>query len=120
MNTELTRREQTRLEAVQQEHWLKPACDVFENDNEWLIKADIPGSGQQALKLRLDNNELTIEAQRDEHLAEESFAGYRRVFALPSGIDGDKVKAELNHGVVSVHLPKSDAVRPRRIEVAAG
>jgi len=119
MNTELTRREETRPEMVQQERWIKPACDVFENDNEWLINADVPGCGPDALKLHLDNNELTIEAQRGEHVAED-FAGYRRVFTLPSGVDGNNVKAELNHGVVSVHLPKSDAIRPRRIEVTAG
>lgn len=126
MSSEMTQRETSlgdrgRPETVQQERWLKPACDVYENEGEWLITADVPGAKRDALHLHLDKNELTIEARRAEWFGEQAdCAGYRRAFTLPVGIDGDKVKAVLSSGVVSIHLPKSDAIRPRRIEVRAG
>lgn len=122
MNADLTRHEQTRPETVQQARWIKPACDVYENRDEWLITADLPGVEQDALAVNLDKDELTIEARSNTAWfgEESSYAGYRRAFTLPSGIDGGKVRAELQRGVVSIHLPKSDAIKPRRIAVKAG
>ena len=122
MSSELTRRGETRPEHVQQDRWLKPVCDVYENESEWLIRADVPGTNQDALKVHLDKNELTLEARRGEWFGNDSVncSGYRRAFTIPAGIDGDKVKAQLSSGVVSIQLPKSDALKPRRIEVKAG
>lgn len=122
MSSELTRRDESRPENVREDRWLKPACDVYENENEWLIAADVPGTKQEALKVHLDRNELTLEARRAEWFGDDSVkcSGYRRAFTIPAGIDGEKVKAQLTSGVVSIHLPKSDSIRPRRIEVNAG
>ena len=120
MSKELRRRPESP-ERVDQERWIKPLCDVFENEGEWLIMADVPGASSDALQVHLDAGELTIEARRsDRWFGEVGCAGYRRAFTLPSGIDGDKVKAALNQGVVSIHLPKAESLRPRRIEVRAG
>jgi HSP20 family molecular chaperone IbpA len=122
MSKELARRQETRPETVENSRWLKPACDVYENQEEWLISADVPGVSAGGLALHLDKSELTIQATYSGAAVGEgqAFAGYRRLFTLPSGIDADKVKAELREGVVSIHLPKSDAIRPRRIAVKAG
>ncbi|MCB9555910.1 MAG: Hsp20/alpha crystallin family protein [Deltaproteobacteria bacterium] len=121
MSKELSRHEGTRPETVDQLRWLKPACDVFESKDEWLITADVPGTKQDALHLHLDKGELAIEARRTDWFDNsQAFAGWRRVFSLPAGIDGSKVSAELKHGVVSIRLPKSEAIRPRRIAVNAG
>jgi HSP20 family molecular chaperone IbpA len=119
MNTELSKRQETRPERAQQERWLKPACDVYESEAEWLVTADLPGVMQDALALDLDKTDLTIEARRGTWTG-EGYAGYRRVFTLPQEVDRDKVSADLRHGVVSIHLPKSEAVKARRIAVTAG
>lgn len=116
MSTELTERgESVQPEAVQQERWLRPACDVFENENEWLISADIPGVPEDQLALHLHGTELVIEGRRGEEGS--SYAGYRRLFTLPHGIDAGDATAELRDGVAWVHLPKSESLKPRRITI---
>lgn len=118
MSTELTRKEKATPETVREAQWLRPAVDVYENEAEWLIQADVPGITRDALRLHLDKDELVIEGSRNG--SRDGWAGYRRIFALPRGVDGTKVSAELEFGVVTVHLPKSEAVKPRVITVKAG
>ncbi len=120
MSNEMTKRDENTPEAVSQERWMKPPCDVYENDNEWLITADLPGVAKDALSLHLDKNDLTIEARRGEGEWNQGFAGFQRTYTVPAGVDGEKVTAELNNGVVAIHLPKSEAIKPRQITVTAG
>jgi len=116
MSTELTKREENQPEAVSQERFLRPACDVYENDDEWLIIADVPGVEKDTLTLNLDKDDLTIEGRREG----QGYAGYRRAFTLPAGVDGDKVLAKMDRGVVTIHLPKAASIKPRQITVTAG
>lgn len=118
MNSELTKT--GKAEPVENKRWLEPLVDVFENEDEWLIAADVPGVAQDGLELHLDKNELTISARRTDESNRLPYAGFRRLFTLPSGVDGEKVSAELQNGVVSIHLPKSAAIKPRQIHVQAG
>ena len=107
----------------------RPRVDVFENAHEYLVVADVPGVAKDGLDVRFESGELRIEAHRSKAptqeaqgslLAEEYRIGdYRRAFAMPDGIDADKIEAELAHGVLRVHLPKSAAKRPRKIAVRA-
>lgn len=100
-----------------------PDVDIFVNDDEILLVADLPGVGKEDLSINLENNTLTIEAafstgfsgtcQRQEFDAVD----YRRVFTLPKGIDVEKTTAEFRNGVLSLHLPKSSAVKPCEIKV---
>ena len=126
MSKDLTKRAEQELERVEHERWITPLVDVYENNQEWLLIADLPGVEKGDLRLHLDKSELTIEATRKATvegtaLARELVEGnYRRVFELPAGVDGEKVSAELKEGVVAIHLPKTDALKPRRIEVRAG
>jgi HSP20 family molecular chaperone IbpA len=121
MSREITKREEKRPEAVQQqERWLKPACDVVENEHEWLITADVPGVAQSALTLHVDKDQLVIEARRGDKAAGQDYAGFWRAFTLPVGLDAGKISAELRQGVVAVHLPKAEELKPRTIRVTAG
>jgi HSP20 family molecular chaperone IbpA len=104
-----------------------PACDIYESDDEVLVVADVPGVTAEGLEISLDKSELTIVARRDVSPKDGSFLGveyrdceYRRRFTVPGGIDANKVSAELKHGVLWLHLPKSDALKPRQIAVRAG
>ena len=100
-----------------------PDVDIFVNDDEILLKADLPGVARENLSINLENDTLTIEAvyaagftgtcQRREFDA----TNYRRVFTLPKGIDMEKTAAEFRNGVLYLHLPKSSAVKPYQIKV---
>ncbi len=103
-----------------------PACDIYENKEEVLLVADLPGVVPEGLKINLDNDELTLEARRDLPSdgtllsAEYRACDYRRSFVVPSGIDAAKIAAELKDGILHLHLPKSEDVKPRQISVRAG
>ncbi len=120
MRTELTRGREASPEKMSRDRWTKTACDVYENESEWLITADVPGVPKDELSLHLENNELTVEGRRTEWAHNQGFVGYRRTFVLPAGVDGERVVAKLDHGVVAIHLPKSEAMRPRQISVTTG
>jgi len=92
---------------------LTPNVDVFENAEEYLFLADLPGVTQQNLKLSLESDTLAILGTRDG-------VEYRRSFALPTTVDAEQAKAELKSGVLTLHLPKSKASRTRQISVKAG
>lgn len=105
---------------------VSPYVDVFENEHELLVIADLPGVSREDLEIRLDENELTIEARHraaapgNPIRTEYRPSDFRRSFALPSGIDREAVDAQLADGVLRLKLPKEAALRPRRIEVRSG
>jgi HSP20 family protein len=105
---------------------LAPYVDVFENEQEILVVADLPGVARDDLSIHLDENELTLEGRRAPRTegtavsAEYRPADFRRSFVLPQGIDRAKVDAHLSAGVLRLRLPKAEALRPRRIEVRSG
>lgn len=126
MNTEMTKKGVDTPETVQQRNWQTPPFDIYENKDELLLIADLPGVKTDHLKIHMDKNELTIEGLRtvvkhDHVLAEESeVCDYRRTFVVPPSIDEEKIKAETKYGVLRLHLPKSEALKPRQIQVKAG
>ena len=103
-----------------------PPVDVYENREEFLLIADMPGTTKEDLRIHLDKGQLTFDARRAEpedgrRLASESRGTqYHRAFSVPQGIDVDKVTADLRDGVLRVHLPKSAAIKPRQIQVRSG
>lgn len=89
-----------------------PLIDVFENDVEFLLVAELPGVDKEALQITADGNQLEIEAETDS-------LEYRRSFALGDDVDLDAIEAKLEHGELSVHLPKRAEARVRRISVSS-
>jgi HSP20 family molecular chaperone IbpA len=94
---------------------LTPAVDVYENESELVIVADLPGVTHETLDLRIDLPALRIESK-----ANAGEAVWRRTFTIDERIDADKVTAELKSGVLTVRLPKAAEVRPRRIAIRGG
>jgi HSP20 family protein len=94
---------------------LTPNVDIFENDAELLVVADVPGLDPNDIGVHVDLPEFRIEAKVQG--SPEKPAVYTRTFRIDDRIDPERVKAEYTNGVLSVHLPKSAAFRPRRIEV---
>ncbi len=118
--------ENTKPEIIQKFPTLVPSVDIYENSEEILLFADLPGVKKEHIAVDLDNGQLTLvgtrhmEQEKGIQLEEFGPAQYRRIFSVPQGIDLTKVDAELNDGVLKLHLPKSDAVKPRRVEVRQG
>lgn len=99
---------------------LSPACDVYEDGNEFLVVAEVPGVEEKHVDLRLDRTLLTIEAMRSAADGSGVETRYARVFEVPDTIDAAKITANLQDGVLSVHLPKAPQARVRQISVTAG
>jgi HSP20 family protein len=92
--------------------------DVYENESELLLLADLPGVPAEGLDVRVDNGELTIEGRRGEAGREKE--KYKRVFALDdAGFDLDKIAARQQNGVLELRLPKAPQKRARKIAVKA-
>ena len=126
MSDKLQRYDEKHAEAVQDRPWVAPLVDVYENEEEVLLVADVPGVTKNSLQVHLDKDQLTIEGRVEETAGgnllgrEYQSVDYRRVFSLPGGIDHTKINADLRQGVLYLHLPKSEALKPRQIEVTAG
>ena len=126
MSDKLEKYDDKAPEQVQERPWVTPRVDIYENDNELLLLADVPGVAKDGLMINLDKEQLTIEGHLEEASPDEALGreftsfDYRRSFAVPVGIDAGKISADLKDGVLSLHLPKSEALKPRQIEVKAG
>ena len=101
-----------------------PPVDVFENDDELLIVADVPGAAGDAIDLRVENGTLRLEARRPDNkeawpaLAREyDEVDYVTTFRLPGGIETTAIGAETKNGTLFVRLPKAAAAKPRKIAV---
>lgn len=111
-------RERTRTD----ERYINPAVDIYETEEGLTLVADVPGLDDKSLNISIDQGVLTIEGDApagtgDLHYREFAMAGYWRQFQLPETLDAEKARAEVRHGVLTLHLPKAAAARPKRIEV---
>lgn len=112
-------REETRAP----ERFLRPAVSIVEDEAGLLLTADLPGTTKEAIDVNVDKGILTINATVSRQMpgrpiySEFEWAPYFRQFQMPDVIDQSKVKAEFNNGVLTLHLPKAEAAKPRRIEV---
>lgn len=127
MNTEMVKQsDNQQLETVSELPTVRPPVDIYENADEFLVVADLPAVSRDDLQIHLDAERLTIEGKVRQDIASDAverefrLMSYRRSFELPDAIDRDKVAAQFEHGVLHLHLPKTEAVKPRRIEVHAG
>ena len=104
---------------------LTPRVDILETDDEILLYVDLPGVLPDDVDVRFENGELMLRGRRTPRtmgrpwLWEYEAGGFHRVFRLAEDIAADKISAELKNGVMTVHLPKIEAAKPRRIAVKA-
>ena len=110
-NTSLKTQQTAVAEPVDERPTVTPAVDIYENVDEYMIVADVPSVTSDRVRLNLDEDQLTLRAQRADDF------DYKRTFYLPDGVDFDKTAADMKDGVLTIHLPKAAAVKPRRIEV---
>lgn len=104
-----------------------PAVDIKEEDDRYIVRADVPGVDPKDIEITLENDVLSISGRREEEKKEER-EGYRRIervsgqfcrrFTLPEAVNADKVTAKSDKGVLEVVIPKSEKRKARRISVA--
>lgn len=103
-----------------------PAVDISEDENRYVIRADLPGVKPDAIEVDLEGDELTLRGERSENKEEkgrdwqrtERFHGqfYRR-FRLPESADAEHIAAHSDHGVLEIEIPKQPKTQPRKISV---
>lgn len=112
-------------EAISVAEWA-PLVDITEDAKEYLIKAELPEIKKEEVKLTVQDNVLSISGERKYekeekdkkyHRVERAYGSFLRSFTLPEDADGTKVSAEYKDGILTVHLPKSEKVKPKSIEV---
>jgi len=113
---------------VRRETW-KPAVDILEIDNKFIVRAELPGMIDKDLDLKIDGNTLTIKAEKkmlpqesgcNYHQVESFYGSYSRSFDLPETVDVDNISASYNNGVLTVTIPQKAEIKPRSIKVAIG
>jgi HSP20 family molecular chaperone IbpA len=124
-NKDMVKREDKNPERVAQRPVYAPLVDIFENGEEILVVADVPGANKDHVAIRFEKNQLTFEAAcaaEDVVGAGDDARGldYARSFLVPGGVDPERISAELKNGVLRVHLPKQERLKPRQITVTGG
>jgi HSP20 family protein len=101
-----------------------PPVDILEKENEVILKVDLPEVGQNEIDIKVEENTLSIQGERKftkespdtNYLKiERPYGTFQRTFAIPRGIDQEKIKASCKDGVLRIVLPKREIVRPKKI-----
>lgn len=106
-----------------------PAVDIFENEHELVVKADLPDVKPEELDIRVENNILTIRGERkfekkvDEKnylRVERSYGSFARSFSLANTVNSEAIKADYKDGVLTLTIPKREEAKPKQIKVSVG
>ncbi|RMD94812.1 MAG: Hsp20/alpha crystallin family protein [Calditrichaeota bacterium] len=104
----------------------EPRIDVQESDKEYIISAELPGLDKKDFKLTLRDNNLVLEGEKKYereqkdggfYRSERAYGSFRRAFRLSDDVDKNNIKADYKNGVLTIHLPKTEAAQPKQIEV---
>jgi HSP20 family protein len=124
-SNEVSRLFNTLFDEGRSQRWV-PAMDLVEAEDHFLLKADLPGLGEDDVKIEIRDNALTISGERkaeDVHSergwyrVERSFGQFSRSLTLPEGVNADAVEATFDRGVLEVRIPKPEQRKPRRISI---
>ena len=96
---------------------VRPAVDVYENADELLMLADMPGASSESVTIRLENSLLTVQARRGASDGAEIALQYHRAFQVPDSVDPEGISAELKQGVLHVQMKKLERAKPRMIQI---
>ena len=106
--------------------FLTPAVDISEGENEYTVRAELPGVSKEDVRITMQDNILTIRGEKKEekeakesnyHRTERSYGSFQRSFTLPTHVKSDKIEASHKDGVLTITLPKVEEAKPKQIEV---
>ncbi len=112
---------------MEEKGWM-PAVDIFEKDDKFVVKAELPGMKEEDIDVSVVGDTLTIKGEKktesevneeDYYRSERTYGSFYRSVPLPSTVDADKIEANFEDGVLEVTLPKSAEIKPKKIAVAA-
>jgi HSP20 family protein len=108
--------------------WM-PAMDLIETDDHFVLRADLPGMGEEDVNIEVEDRVLTVSGERKAqhevskegyHRVERAFGAFSRSLTLPEGIDAESVTASFDRGVLEVSIPKPEERKPRKISIGVG
>lgn len=108
--------------------WI-PAMDLIEDEEHYVLRADLPGMSEDDVEIEIKDNVLTVSGERRSeddtrgegyHRVERSFGRFSRALTLPDGVAADQVAANFENGVLEVRVPKPEETKPVRVEIGAG
>jgi len=108
--------------------WQAPAVDLYQTDNEVVVKAALPGLKADDVQISITGDMLSLKGefkQEEEtkekayHLRKQRYGSFERTITLPTAVVGDKAKAEFENGILTITLPKAEEVKPKMITVKA-
>lgn len=114
--------------AAGQRRWL-PAMDLAETENDFVLRADLPGLSEEDVNIELEDNVLTISGQRKSeheehkegfHRVERGYGSFTRSLTLPEGVNAEAIKASFDRGVLEVRIPKPEERKPRKVAISVG
>jgi len=103
-----------------------PAVDIYETDNDIVLKAELPGVEPKDVEVRVEDNTLYLKGERkfekevkeqNYHRVERSYGTFARSFSLPNSINAEKVKAEFKDGLLTITMPKREEAKPKTIKI---
>ena len=106
---------------------MSPSVDIFEDGDEVVVKAEVPGVKKEDLDVTITENSLTISGEKkqeekvekkDYHRVERSYGSFSRSFRLPENVNGAKAKAKFTDGLLEVRLPRTKEAKQKKIEIA--
>jgi HSP20 family protein len=106
-----------------------PSVDIYETENELVLKADLPDVNEKDLDVRIENNMLTIRGERkfEQKVKEENYlriertyGSFSRSFSLPNTVTSEGIKAEYKNGVLTVEMPKRAESKPKQVKISVG
>ena len=104
-----------------------PAVDIYEQEGDIVLKAELPGIDPKNVDIRIENNVLTLRGERkvdqqvkreSYHRVERAYGAFTRSFTLPAVVDQERIKADYRDGVLSVTLPKREEAKPKQINIS--
>jgi HSP20 family protein len=113
-------------EALSSAIW-SPAVDIYETDDEVVVKAELPEVNQKDIDIQIESNTLTLRGERkfnketkkeNFHRIERAYGSFSRSFTLPGTIDQEKISADYKDGILKISMPKREETRPKQIKVA--
>ena len=105
-----------------------PALDIWESDSEFVLALDLPGIQESDVSIEVDDGTLTVSGERERAVEktgdrfyrfERRFGAFSRSVALPPGVDESGIKANVEDGVLEIHIPKPEERKPKRIPIGA-
>jgi HSP20 family protein len=104
-----------------------PPVDIYETENELVVKADLPDLEEKDIDVRVESNTLTIRGERkfdkdvneDNYLrVERSYGSFTRSFSLPNTVSSESIRAEYRNGVLTLHMAKREESKPKQIKIS--